>query len=156
MQFDIEPYVGALPIRFGMTRAEVRALLGEPMSSHPNWDGTGSCDFFEDATFNVGYDRAVVVDHVGLTPRMAPVFLNGHRLWTAEQPDPNPLLLSLDSNPVEYVGFLCFPRLGITTSGFHDDDPNQCALTVFPRHRLSEWLAEAKPADTSRYANPNR
>ena len=156
MRFDIEPYIGALPIRFGMARAEVQMLLGVPLSSHPNWDGTGSCDFFEDASYNVGYDPSEVVDHVGFTPRTSDVTLNVRRLWTAEHPDPNPLLLTLDSAPVEHVGFWCFPNLGIITTGFHDDDPNQQALTVFPQHRLPEWLAGATPADTSRYTNPTQ
>lgn len=37
--FHIEPYVGALPIRFGMKKREVARLLGKPTSTAPNYLG---------------------------------------------------------------------------------------------------------------------
>ena len=42
--FDIEPFVGALPVRFGMNRSEVHRLLGGPEASHPIWDQSGTTD----------------------------------------------------------------------------------------------------------------
>ena len=38
MRFDIEPGVGALPIRFGMHRDQVRRLIGAPEASTTIWD----------------------------------------------------------------------------------------------------------------------
>ena len=71
---------------------------------------------------------------------------------TAEaQPDPNPVLLALDPEPVEYVGFWFFLGIGVTSTGYHDDAPAQRAVTAFPRGKNAELLAQAKPAVTGRY-----
>lgn len=76
----------------------------------------------------------------------------GRPIWTAKkQPDPNPVLLALDPGPVEFVGFWFFLALGVTSTGYHDDDPGQRAVTVCPRGKNAELLAQATPADTSRY-----
>lgn len=77
----------------------------------------------------------------------------GQPLWTDEaQPDPNPVLLALDPEPLEFVGFWFFLALGVTTTGYHDDDPSQRAVTVFVRGgKSAELLADAPTADTSRY-----
>jgi hypothetical protein len=152
MQFDIQPYVGALPITFGMPRAEVHRLLGPPESSHPIWNGSGVAEHYSRARYNVGYTSAGVVDHLGFSPGGAELFFQGRPLWTAEaQPDPNPLLLELDPEPVEFVGFWFFLAIGVTSTGYHDDDPAQRAIAVFPRSKKAQLLAQATAADTSRY-----
>ena len=53
---------------------------------------------------------------------------------------------------MEHVGFWVFLAIGVTSTGYHDGDRSQRAVTVFPRGGYSEeFLAETKPADTSRY-----
>ncbi len=152
MRFDIQPYVGAIPISFGMTRAEVHRLLGPPETSQPVWDGSGVSEHYNRSRYNVGYTNAGVVDHVGFSPTGAELSLQGRPLWTAKgQPDPNPRLLALDPAPVEVVGFWFFLAVGVTTIGYHDDDPAQLAVCVFPRGKNADLLAQATPADTTRY-----
>jgi hypothetical protein len=152
VRFDILPYTGALPITFGMRREEVHQLLGPPESSFPIWDGSGACEHYARARYNVGYDNAGVVNHVGFCPGGAELSIQGLQVWTLEeQPDPNPTLLALDPEPVECVGIWHFLRLGVASTGYHDDDPSQRAVTVFPRGIKTEVLAGAKPADTSKY-----
>jgi len=152
VRFDIQPYAGALPIAFGMTRAEVHRLLGRPESSRPVWDGSGVSEHYNLARYNVGYTNAGVVNHLGFSPGGAELSILGQSIWTAEgQPDPNPVLLTLDPAPVEIVGFWFFLGIGATSTGYHDDDPGQRAVTVFPRDTNAKLLAEAQPADTSRY-----
>ena len=152
LRFDIEPYTGAFPVRFGMTRDEVHRLLGPPESSNPVWDGSGISDHYSTARFNIGYDLTGCADHVGLCPGAVGLAIQGQVIWTPQlQPDPNPIFLAIDPHPVEFVGFWTFLQLGVTTTGYHDDDPGQRAVTVFPHGSKDKLLTEATPADTSKY-----
>jgi hypothetical protein len=151
MRFDIQPYVGALPIRFGMARPEVHNLLGPPHRNVPIWNGSGTSDHYRQEHFNVGYDNAGMVKHVGFAPAGVELLIQGQVIWTlTDQPDPNPILLALDPDPVESVGFWVFLRIGVTSTGYHDNDRSQRAVTVFPR---DTWSVATRPADTSRYRN---
>jgi hypothetical protein len=135
-----------------MHREQVHRLLGPPESSIPIWNGSGVCEHYEQARYNVGYDNAGAVNHVGVCPGGAALGIRGRPLWTLEeQPDPNPALLALDPEPVEWVGIWYFLRLGVATTGYHDDDPCQRAVTVFPSGAKAEILPNATPADTRRY-----
>ena len=152
MGFDIQPYAGAVPIWFGMTRAEVHQLFGRPDSSHPVWNGSGLSEHYNRARFNVGYTHALLVDHLGFLPGEVELSIQGRSIWTANaQPDPNSVLLALDPEPLEFVGFWFFLAIGVTSTGYHDDDAAQRAVTVFPRGKNVELLGQAKIADTSRY-----
>jgi hypothetical protein len=152
VRFDIEPGVGALPIRFGMQRAEVRSLLGPPETTTTTWDKSGTSDYWFRSTVTVGYDLDGIVDHVGFSPGGYELCLKGSVLWTAgEHPDPNPVLLRTDPDPVERLGFLVFNRVCVTTTGYHDDDEFQRALTVYPPGKWDEELAEATTPDLDRY-----
>jgi hypothetical protein len=152
VRFDIEPGVGALPIRFGMHRNEVHSLLGSPEQSQTIWDNSGTADFWLRSSVNVGYDNDGIVSHVGFRPGKSELFLGGSMLWSAtEHPDPNPALLGVDTAPVELLGFLVFNRLCVTTTGYHDDDESQRALTVYPPGKLDKHLADARTPDLSRY-----
>jgi hypothetical protein len=152
MRFDIQPYIGALPITFGMSRAEVHRLLGTPESSFPIWDGSGVSEHYAQARHNVGYTNDGLVNHLGFSPGGAELSILGRPIWTvSSQPDPNPILLAFDPAPLELVGFWFYLAIGVTSTGYHDDDPAQRAVTVFPRGSKAELLGEATPADTSRY-----
>jgi hypothetical protein len=64
---------------------------------------------------------------------------------------PNPYLLRLDPTPVEWVGILIYPGLGISTSGYHDGDEAQLALTASPAGTWDDAMREAERPDLSRY-----
>lgn len=149
-QFNIEPHRGALPIVFGMSREEVIGLLGSPRSSFLIWDGSGTSDDY--SGFNIGYDTAGTVNHIGFAPGRIELCIQDRMIWNAAtQPDPNPLLLVLDPNPFEYVGFWFYLQIGVTTTGYHDKDSAQYAVTVFPQNQKAALLTDAKPADTRQY-----
>jgi len=150
--FDIEPFVGALPVRFGMPRAEVHRLLGPPEASHPIWDGSGTTDNWNESRVNVGYGTDQAVKHVGFSPGGYELSLRGVPLWSlAEQPDPNPALLRFDPAPVETVGILVYPALGVSTSGYHDGDEAQLSLTASPAGTWDDVAREGRRPDLSRY-----
>lgn len=151
-RFDIQPYAGALPITFGMKREQVHRLLGQPERSFPIWDGCGLSDSYTAGRYNVGYTNSGEVNHLGFSPGGIELAISGRPVWTAEeQPDPNPILLAFDPEPLQFVGFWFFLAIGVTSTGYHDDDPGQRAVTVFPRGSKAELMAQATPADTSRY-----
>ncbi len=67
-------------------------------------------------------------------------------------PDPNPALLLRESGSAPALGFLVFTRLGVTTTGYHDDDEDQRAITVFPLGKWDEMLKKRGTVpDLSRY-----
>lgn len=151
VRFDIRPYVGAFPIEFGMTKQDVHRILGPPESSFPIWNRSGYAEHYGGG-FNVGYDNSWNVMHLGFGPGSFELAIQEKVIWTARSHrDPNPIILALDPNPVEFVGIWNFLLIGVTTTGYHDDDPAQRAITVFPRGAKDEFAAEFEPADTSRY-----
>jgi hypothetical protein len=152
IRFDIRPHVGALPVTFGMHRDEVHRLLGAPQASSPLWNKSGFSEGYLSGAYNVGYDNAWAVNHLGFGPGSIELSIDGRPVWSLdEQPDPNPIFLSLDPAPVTDVGFWIFLKLGVTTTGYHDDDPSQRAITAFPPSRVDRLTRRATPADTSRY-----
>jgi hypothetical protein len=152
--FDIHPFVGALPIRFGLQRTAVIELLGQPEASHAVWDKSGTIDYWEASSINVGYNQETVVNHVGFRPAKVILTVQGSPLWNGNDiVDPNPELLRRDPNPVEFLGILVFLLLGVTTTGFHDDDENQLALTVFPHGARDEFLKDSHRPDLSKYSS---
>jgi hypothetical protein len=131
-----------------MPRARVVELLGQPEASHPAWDGNGTTDYWNESRINVGYDRHGAVVHIGFSPGGAVLTLRGNPLWSAEeQADPNPALLRLEPSPVESVGILIFPSLGVSTSGYHDDAPSQFSLKTSPAKSWDDTLADARTPD---------
>lgn len=153
MQFNIEPGIGALPIRFGMSRQEVYEFLGEPNVSHEIWDHSGTTDFWNQNNVNVSYNSQGIVNHIGFCPGGFELRLSSELIWSAdESADPNPTLLKFDPDPKERLGFLVYNRIGVTTTGYHDEDDSQRSLTVYPRGDWDEQLKEATTPNLSRYA----
>ena len=154
ISFDITPYVGAMPLRFGMTAEAVHALLGTPQNISAIWDKSGFSHSWADPNLSIGFSNENSLNHVGLMPRGYSVALNGTCIWTGDSClDPNPILLKFDANPRECYGFLVYLEIGITTTGFHDDDPSQHALCVFARGAYDDLLPKSKAPDLSRYRN---
>jgi hypothetical protein len=153
VRFDIEPGVGALPVRFGMPKSQVRALLGPPEGSTTIWDNSGTVDFWFRSTVNVGYDNDGLANHLGFSPGDFELTFRGTVIWSlCEQPDPNLVLLRFDPAPFERLGFLVFNGLGVTTTGYHDDDEPQRALTIYLPAKWDQHLAKASVPDLSRYS----
>lgn len=155
--FNIEPFVGALPVRFGMDRSAVHRLLGSPEASYPTWDGSGLTDYWHESCINVAYGDEETVNHVGFCPGGYELSVCGTLLWSPEeQPDPNRDLLQRDPFPVESVGILIYPILGISTSGYHDDDDAQLSLTASPLGTWDDVIRDAERPDLSKYGLQER
>lgn len=151
LTFNIEPLVGAIPLRFNSSRLEVHQLLGPPRKSSP-WGRGGAIEYWRIPHMNVAYNSDEIVQHVCFSPGDSELSVCGIQIWTLDdQPDPNPQLLLHDPSPVDVVGFLIFPRLGISTGGYHDGDDAQRGLIAFPAGAWDEVLKDAKPANLARY-----
>ncbi|MEO6809901.1 MAG: hypothetical protein ABI353_12380 [Isosphaeraceae bacterium] len=138
-----------------MHRSEVHRLLGTPEGSYPIWDGSGTTDHWSEGRIIVGYDLDQAVKHVGFGPGGCEVSLRGAPLWSLDdQPDPNPTLLRLDPVPVESVGILVYPAIGVSTSGYHDGDDAQLSLTTSPAGVWDDVVRRAYRPDLGRYQSP--
>lgn len=74
MRFDIRPYEGAGPVRFGMTRAEVRAAVAAPSEEFRKSAGDElPTDAFDTAGLHVYYKRPGVCEAVELAAPAVPV-----------------------------------------------------------------------------------
>ncbi|WP_146597841.1 hypothetical protein [Novipirellula aureliae] len=153
--FEITPYIGALPLQFGMSAEAVHALLGAPQQISTLWNKSGFSHSWTNPDLNIGFSNDDALNHVGLIPNGISVSLNGTEIWTRDScVDPNPTLLRFDASPRECFGFLVYLEIGIATTGFHDDDSSQHALCVFARGAYDDLLSKSTTPDLSRYSNP--
>jgi hypothetical protein len=134
--FTLVPQKGALPLTFEMTPTEVQSAVGPPESSEVNDSGE-----LEErrAHLIVRYSSldSLVVE-IAFLPA-AKVWYKGHDLFRERS---SLQFLSREDPPYEFVGFLIFLGLGITLTGFHDNDESQKAITVFRAGRWDEFKSE--------------
>jgi len=119
---------------FGMSTEQLSELLGEPTLIRKN-SKLGETDV------RFRRIRTAISDHglveVGLIPEERPT-LRGIDIFN----HPNALnrLNALDGTSREILGFLVFPKLGITVTGLHDGDSSQLAITAFVQGRWDRYL----------------
>jgi hypothetical protein len=149
--FTIEPFVGALPIRFGMTPAEVEAELGPPQEVLPN--PFGHRGELRD-TSSIGYsatDNRVV--EIVFRPG-ARVSFDGHDIFS--DPEIIGFFRRYDPVPYLFVGFIIFPKLGIRLSGFHDGDETQKAVAVAAKGQWDEYADDFEPYGPDAAGSPGQ
>jgi len=140
MRYEIEPYVGALPLRFGMPPDTVREIAGatrfskkKPGSLREIYVGGAAC------TFEGAPDRLALVE-VGFAKDIGPALVyRGTALFEGPRRAVLRRLIGDDAEVKEIAGFLVFLKLGIAMIGFHDGHEEDLAVTVFERGR---WDAE--------------
>jgi hypothetical protein len=131
--FEIIPYLGAIPITFAQMPADVQRILGEPTSIDENILGERD---ESRQLINIRYSpEDAKVAEIAFLPGV-PVFLHGCELFGHS--DLLGFLTGLDSDVFDSYGFLVFMNLGITVTGFHDDDESQKAITVFRKGRWDD------------------
>jgi hypothetical protein len=132
--FKIISYTGPKPLLFGMTKEQAEALVGHPLTIRPNNLGEQDASY---KTFSIRYskDSGSLVE-VGFSPN-ANVDICG--LKPFEQPNAWLELLRQDTAPYECLGFIVLLNLGITLTGFHDNDLSQRAITAFNVGRWDDF-----------------
>ena len=120
--FEIISYVGPKPLLFGMIRDQVEAIVGPPESitdEHRTYYESFNIRYSKQdkGLVEIGFSSDAKVTILGINPFIQK---NGFRD-----------LLRRDSCPYECYGFIVLLNLGITLTGFHNDDPDQLAITAF-------------------------
>jgi hypothetical protein len=135
--FSIKPYVGALPVAFGMRTDDVIALLGEPVRRSTNFRRQMTYDY---DYVNIGFDLKLTVVHVGFVPG-ANVEFEHQSVFLRETFEK---LVKLDAEAKELVGFVVLLKLGIAFTGFHDEDQSQRSISVFVAGAYDELIPKMK------------
>jgi hypothetical protein len=140
--FEIIPYRSIGPIRFGMSADELTAAVGKPVNVSKSRLGETEYKYPGFRVALSAKDGRVV--EVGVVPDTELV-LDGIKIFSA--PDSFDTLVRKDGDPYEYLGFIIFPNLGITMTGFHDKDESQKAVTVFAKGRWDGLKSKLKKYD---------
>jgi hypothetical protein len=74
MEFPIAPYEGAGPIKFGMTRPQVRAILNEDYCEFRRGESSNLSDFFTSIAVFVYYNDSGVVEFIEFTDPAKPIY----------------------------------------------------------------------------------
>ncbi len=137
--FDLQSFVGALPLRFGMTPDQVRGILGQDCTESKNFLGGVSLSYYRPGCdASVGFDKlSGLATHFGFG-RLSSVRFRGLDVFGDSTAWQSIVRMSGDCH--EWVGFIICCDLGLKLSGFHDEDISQLAISVFPegdyeRHR---------------------
>jgi hypothetical protein len=132
--FSLVPYVGAIPVTFEMSSTDVESVIGPPSSVETNF--IGERDERRDG-LSIRYSIADgKVVEVSFLPGVDLVF-EGRNMF--KEPDLVGYLRQFDQEVYEYMGFLIFLDLGITVTGFHDNDDAQKAIVAFRKGRMANY-----------------
>ena len=144
LNLNIVPYVAVGNVCFEMTPAEVEVALGTPTSTSKTHLG-GRVDFYD--LINVGYTISSnpVVNHVGGGRDAKSAEILGVRLFADDPHEVIRQLVAKDGDPKKYLGFVILLNLGISLTGFHDDDVSQLAFSAFAKGAWDARLQKLKP-----------
>ena len=137
------PYIGADPLKFGMSPAEVEGVLGTLESSDKNHMGQR----VEHRSFmTLGYSQATngALNHIGFGRQMTGIRYGQLKIFDGQCQHILRVLASEDGNPLIYLGFAILPNLGFALTGFHDNDESQLAITLFRNGAWDARLPKAK------------
>lgn len=138
--WEIDPYVSAGALKFGMSPAEVVQILG-PEQKIKRSPPHGSRYLF-------GRDQPIAIfDHqnlveISFTPDVnEPVLYDQEDLFANSEKSVLQFLWQRTgrSETFEIMGFVIFFPIGIALSGFHDDDPDQKAVVCFAEGRWDRF-----------------
>ncbi len=142
--FELFPYVGAGPLTFGMSPGQVAHALGAPDSAGVNHLGQR----VEHRSFmTVGYTASVdgELNHIGFGGQMTGVRHSDLKVFDSQHGQVLRALCVEDGNPYVYLGFIVLLNLGFALTGFHDNDEDQLAITLFPKGAWDGRLHKLKP-----------
>ena len=129
--FNIDPYIGAGPIKFGMTKAQVAKILGKPEHSGKTY--TGRTDERR-GPIAIRYNKKGKVDEISFLDTVSVTF-DGQDLFNS----PKGLkFLETKEKPVSSYGFKIFFSLGIAVTGISKKKEEK-TVSVFAKELESLW-----------------
>lgn len=140
MIFNLEPYVGIGPLRFGMSQDQVKSIVGEPERILTNRRGEPD---FQYSGINIRFSSEELrLVELGIYPSTSLTVMG---VSVFDEPDAFSKIVELDGQVFECYGFIIFFGLGVTMTGFHDEDGSQKAVTLFARGRWDHLREQMQP-----------
>ena len=134
--FEIIPYIGALPIKFGMSINEVKKLIGDPISIEH--DELGS--LFSYQNYNVMFSLKNEVEEIGFTALIKSVTFKDKKIFGVES-NTNPYtFFKKHDKPITSDGAVVFLKLGISLTGYPNGIVSDRALTCFKKGLWDDLL----------------
>ncbi len=91
------------------------------------------------------YSKSLALEHLGFTKEMKNVVLFDMFVMKEKPKTVLKNLLTFDGEAYESYGFVFFPKLSLSLTGFHDGDLSQKAITVAPPKAWNSFIKGAKP-----------
>jgi hypothetical protein len=126
----IKPFQGVNSIKFGMSPEEVANILGASDTVSEN-HLKQRIEFRSFANFAYSSEEPRILCHIGFGRQMSRVIFDNINFFEDDSNSVLRRLIIKDSAPMLYLGFLVFIKLGISLTGFHDQDISQKALSLF-------------------------
>lgn len=150
-KFDIQPYVGIGRLRFGMKKDEVANILGPPDKLGKSTISSEIKEFRYDNGLQTVYsDTDYRLIEVSLYSNIPNVKLNELDIFNRSGNEVIKCLIEADGNPLTTVGIIVFLNLGISMTGFQqEDEPGQKSISVFEKGRWDEDIEDLEPFSDS-------
>lgn len=138
--FVVEPYVGTNKIKFSTSTKQCKAILGEPMRQSKNRKNEPKL-VYKDQELILEIGGARIVE-IAFRPNVTVLL---HDIDVFNDVDALAKLSKIDA-PLEYVGILFFPALGISATGLHNQEDKVVTAISFGRfdaiaHNFSPYEA---------------
>ncbi|RWX81485.1 hypothetical protein EPK99_04130 [Neorhizobium lilium] len=141
MAWVFTPYKGLSDIRFRQDREEVERVLGEPQKVKRTYTGKTRLEYSMSMPAFVFADGELI--EMNLLPDVSEPFeYRGMDLFAMPEDEVLRQLEQDDLNVRESNGFIIFFGLGLALTGFHDEMPEQKAITLFGHNH--PWI-EKRP-----------
>lgn len=143
MKLIIEPYRGAAPLSFGLSRAEAVSILGEPLSRSVSTFGVlgEELDF---RGISLAFNKQDRVAQLGFDKHFS-----GSLLFEGMDVLRDPIalasLIERDGSPYEWVGFVMLLNLGIRLGGYHETADEGRTVSLFERGRYDSKVPRFHP-----------
>ncbi len=134
--FEIIPGEGLGPLRFGMGPIEIERILGNK-EDQSEYDDVVELYFSNYMNLSFRNDKLF---QIGATRRSSGIAYKGMDIFSA---DPMAVLRALEMDAggaFESYGFIVFPKMGLSLTGFHDDDLDNKAMALSV---LEEWQSSS-------------
>jgi hypothetical protein len=128
MVFDVRPYEGVGPLVLGMSPEDARAVVGAPLRSAIK-EGE-RVETYRAFTVVYSADNRLVEASFS-----APADVRFRGLSLFSDPRALDVLVAADGGPLESVGFIVFPSIGIVLADFDSDQDSDRVVGVFEKGR---------------------
>lgn len=134
-----EPYISVGPIRFGMSIEEIQKILGEPKKTIKS-----PMQQVREVRENLIIFYSVknqTVEEISCSPGINVYYHNKNII----QDNILFYLKQFDNDPYEGIGTIVFFKLGVATSGYHNNDESQKNVTFFKQGVWDDVKPRLKP-----------